>query len=66
MSLSHQARASALEVLQEMAEASEFLQAGQRVGLGAADFAAMTLLLKREGVAGFRRRFRTTAGVEGK
>jgi PTS system nitrogen regulatory IIA component len=59
--LSHHARATALEVLQEIVEASEFLQAAQRVGLGAADYAALTLLLKREGAAGFRRRVRAHA-----
>ena len=59
MSLSHQARASALEVLQEVAEASEFLQLGQRAGLTAADYAGLSLLLKREGLAGLRRRMRT-------
>jgi PTS system nitrogen regulatory IIA component len=56
--LSHRARATALEVLQEIAEASEFLQAAQRVGLGAADYQALTVMLRREGAAGFRRRIR--------
>jgi nitrogen PTS system EIIA component len=64
-SLSHEARASALEVLQDIIEAAEFLQAGQRVGLTSADYAALSLVLKREGAAGFRRRMRSDNGDEG-
>ena len=63
VAVAHRPGPSALDELDEIAEASEFLAIAHRVGLEPGDYAALGALLSREGVDGFRRRLRSDAGA---